>query len=174
MAFIRTAVDPETLRHACQVADATEITVYDADFPSELGQRFVTAIVRNTAGKEEEFDLTSMDWRGLNHFIEEEADVSGDSVKFVLDLGEPDVITVKLEIENHYEDGDQVTTHVDTTVPPPPDEDDEDAVDEWEQNWIFPHTGTGQTEGDSSYFVEVVESSDPEAIPVGTEYEFGL
>lgn len=175
MSTIYKATDPEALRLACQIADATEITVYDADFPDDVGQQFVQAIVRTARDTEQSFDLTDMDWRDLNYVIEQEAEAEGETVKFVLDLGEPEgVITLDLSIENHYEDGDMVKTTVTTLVPPPPDEDDEDATDEWRQAWIYPHTGTGQESGNSAYFVEVVTSSQPDVIAVGTEWEFGL
>lgn len=176
MAFVHRAVDPEALRLACFTADATEITVYDADFPDNVGQQWVTAVVRTARDTEETFDLTSMDWRDLNFLIKEEAGIAGETVKFVLDLGEPEgVIALALDIENHY-DGDIVHTSKYVSVPPPPlhPEDEEDEVDEWEQTWIYPHTGTGRTSGNSAYFVTVVGSDNPELIPLGTEYEFGL
>lgn len=87
-------------------------------------------------------------------------------------MAEPE-IDVTLEILNIYEDGDQVVTHVETKIPPPPIDDD-DAFEDWQQDHIFEHTGTGKTEGDAAYFVEITSSSRPDLLPVGTEYEFGL
>lgn len=82
-------------------------------------------------------------------------------------------IRLGLKIENHYEDGSKVRTRADVLVPAPP-EGDTDAYEEWEQDHIFAVTGTGKTDGDSAYFVEVVTSDCPDVIAVGTEYEFGL
>ena len=68
---------------------------------------------------------------------------------------------VKLKIDNVYDDG-TVTTHVDTEVESPTNAElaDEYARDEWAWDELYPHTGTGQTEGDAGYFVEVVSSDD--------------
>lgn len=88
------------------------------------------------------------------------------------------MIDVTLKIDNIYEDGDQIETTVQTQVEEPPYplvpnfDSSSDAFCEWEQDEIFTHTGTGNTEGDASYFVEVMESSQPDLIPVGTEFEF--
>lgn len=91
-------------------------------------------------------------------------------------------VHLKLEIENVYEDGEEVTTHVEADVPAPSlppwvdtlSDEEEDERNEWEQEHIFPVTGTGKVEGDSAYFVEVLGSSDEALIPVGTKWEFGL
>lgn len=80
-------------------------------------------------------------------------------------------ITLDLEIENHYYGDEPVTTFKTVEVTEPPA--DPDARSDWEYDEIFPHTGTGKTEGDSCYFVTVRSSSDPALIPAGTEYEFG-
>lgn len=87
-------------------------------------------------------------------------------------------IAVTLEIDNVYEDGESIQTFVETEIDPPPTdaelENDEDGKlrDDWEQENIFEHTGTGKTEGDAGYFVKVLQSSDPERLPPGTMYEF--
>lgn len=83
-------------------------------------------------------------------------------------------IALGLAIENHYEDGDEVDTTANILIPAPPEDTDSDAYQDWEYDYIFPATGTGKTEGDSSYFVEVVTSDCPDVIAVGREYEFGL
>lgn len=171
MAFVHRAVDAELLRWTSFVADATQITVYDADFPHEVGQQFVQAVVTNARGQEETFDLTDSNWRELNCAIEDEAETACESVKFVLDLGEPEVVTMSLAIENIY-DGDTIHTTADAVAPPPPAEDDEDDYDEWSYAWVYQHTGTGRTEGNSAYFVEVTASSDPTL--VGRKFEYGL
>jgi hypothetical protein len=91
-------------------------------------------------------------------------------------MSDPEQIVLTLVIENHYpEDGDVVQTTVETTVPEPPYPPHSYAYesDDWEYDHIFCHTGTGRTEGDSAYFVEVTASSRPDLIPVGTKYEFG-
>lgn len=84
------------------------------------------------------------------------------------------MIAVVLEIENHYELYDTVLTTVSTVIDEPPLDKESDEYEEWEQECIFEHTGTGHTDGDSSYFVTVKESSRPDLLPVGTEFEFGV
>lgn len=83
------------------------------------------------------------------------------------------VVTLQLKIENHYAGG-KVRTKATCIVPLPPEDRDSDEYQDWENEFIFAETGTGQTEGDSAYFVEVTASSQPDVIAVGTEYEFGL
>lgn len=106
-----------------------------------------------------------------------------------------DTLTVMLEIENVYEDDDPVTTTVTTEIPAPwcptcsatldpvPADrekrycsscDDWKDIDEWEDEVIFPLTGSGHEDGDAAYFVKVKVSSQPELLAVGTEFEFGL
>lgn len=92
--------------------------------------------------------------------------------KLTLDPFEP--VDVRLEIENVYSD-ETIKTHVETTIPAPPLPPLAYAyeADDWEQDHIFAHTGTGR-DGDAAYFVTVAESSRPDLLPVGTTYEFGL
>jgi hypothetical protein len=78
------------------------------------------------------------------------------------------MIDLTLKIENHYASGVVTTTAQAQVSEPPPFDDRAD----WEDDEIFPHTGTGKEDGDSAYFV--TSSSRPDLIPVGTEYEFGL
>ena len=81
-------------------------------------------------------------------------------------------INVTLEIDNIY-DGDTIQTTVQTSLPPPPSLDhDSEEYSDWEYDYIFTHTGTGRTSGDSGYFVTVTASDRPEMLPVGTEFEF--
>lgn len=80
------------------------------------------------------------------------------------------MISLRLQIDNVYDDG-TVTTTATVEVPPPPE--DEDERSDWEDDHIFPATGTGQAEGDAGYFVTVTASSQSDLIPVGTEFEFG-
>ena len=169
MAQVHRAVDPDLLRWVSQVADATEVTVYDADFPHEVGQQFVSAVIRNAEGEEIERDLTSADWHDLRRAIEEEAAVHGDTVKFVLDLGDPAMLTLRVEVTNVYDDGESSHQQV-VTTPPPPDLDDEDELSEWAENWLFPLTGTGRETGEAGYFVKILEA--PDAALVGREFEW--
>jgi hypothetical protein len=83
-------------------------------------------------------------------------------------------INLTLEIENYYEEIDPITTRVEVNIPPPPDdvEEDSDEYQDWVDDNILPHTGTGHTTGDSSYWVKVIETDSPD-IPVGTEYSWG-
>lgn len=91
----------------------------------------------------------------------------------LLEDGHEDVvIDVTLLIDNFY-GGDKIKTTVETQVSFPPPDRASDEFNDWEQDEIFQHTGTGQESGDSCYFVTVASSSRPEIIPVGTEYEFG-
>ena len=80
-------------------------------------------------------------------------------------------VHVSLEIENHYElYGTETTYRTRLEIPAPPEGDTSD--DTWQQEYIYPETGVGHEDGDSSYFVKVTASSDPAL--VGQEFEFGL
>ena len=83
------------------------------------------------------------------------------------------MITLKLKIENTYELYDDVTTFPTVTCPPPPADRDSEAYDEWKQQHIGGVCGVGNERGDAWYDVTVLESSHPDLVPVGTEYEFG-
>lgn len=87
-------------------------------------------------------------------------------------LEDVELIDVTLDIDNYY-DGEPIQTIVNATIPAPPEDQDSDEYQDWEQDYVFEHTGTGRTDGDSCYFVTVTKSSRPDLIPVGTEYEFG-
>jgi len=84
-----------------------------------------------------------------------------------------DVITVTLTlmIENHYEFYPTVLTTATVTIPAPPNPGDEAAYDEWAYDHIYPQTGTGHEDGDSWYFVDVIESTDPTLLR--HRFEFG-
>jgi hypothetical protein len=82
-------------------------------------------------------------------------------------------IDLTLEIDNVYEDGEDVQTVAQVQVSEPQGSDGSDTRSDWEMDEIFPHTGTGRTDGNSAYFVNVAASSRPDLIPVGTTYEFG-
>ena len=83
------------------------------------------------------------------------------------------LITVSLTIENTYDDGDEITTHVtDAVIPAPPSANDiGNALDEWSWMYLFPLTGTGRHSGDSWYDVTITACSDPAL--VGQTCEFG-
>lgn len=81
-------------------------------------------------------------------------------------------VKLTLEIENHYEEIEPVTNTVTVVVPKPPQDKDSDEFDEWREDHIFPHTGTGHETGNSSYFVKVIASEDAALVPVGTEWEW--
>lgn len=81
-------------------------------------------------------------------------------------------VTMTLNIEDHYELYDTVIVNKDVTAPTPPTDRDSADFEEWVQDNIYVHTGVGHEDGDSSYFVEITDSSDPDLI--GEEFEFGL
>lgn len=103
----------------------------------------------------------------------------------------PDTIAVTLSIKNVYVDHGTVVTIVETEVTAPPAapawengdyfdgpadyanamENHRDAYAEWEADQFLNHTGAG-LDGDAGYFVTVVQSSDPDRLPAGTEIEF--
>lgn len=82
-------------------------------------------------------------------------------------------VTITVEIDNTYEDGSTVVTHRTATVPAPAGAEGSDERWNWEHEHIFDLTGTGRTQGDAWYDVEVTASDRPDLIPVGTTYEFG-
>lgn len=79
--------------------------------------------------------------------------------------------TVKLHITNTYEDGDEVVTQPTVQVPIPVPDRETAEFEEWEWEHILSHTGTGRTDGDAWYDVEIIESTAPEL--VGMKFEFG-
>lgn len=104
----------------------------------------------------------------------------------VIELGdededEPEEIEISLEIDNAYEDGHEVTTHVTTRVPKPEDVDDEDEMADWWGEYIEEHTGAGYgiagQDGftrtlDATYTVKIVKSDEDPRL-VGLTYEWG-
>lgn len=174
MATVYPATIPDDIRAACQIADAEEVIVYDADFPDEAGQQFVEAVVRDSRGHQHHFNLTEMDWSELSGHLHAEASELGETVKFVLDLGPADLIELMLKIENVYPDGTIKNTK-EILVPDAPTLDldaDDELVQEWAFAWLYPHTGTGRTEGDAGYFVEIIGASRKDL--VGREFEWGI
>ena len=88
---------------------------------------------------------------------------------------------IELEIDNIYEDGTRVRTHVAADIEEPPADEDTPEWEDWEYDEIFCHTGTerfaGNDEGltrtpDAAYFVEVTACDDPSL--VGRKFEFGV
>lgn len=91
-------------------------------------------------------------------------------------------IALVLEIENTYEDGDEITTWYTVVIPAPPvpltqpdarEHEDYDGDDGWEYVHIYGRTGTGRSKGDAWYDVTVLASSDPVQVPAGETFEFG-
>ncbi|MEU0344217.1 hypothetical protein ABZ092_36060 [Streptomyces bobili] len=77
--------------------------------------------------------------------------------------------TLTLHITNGYEDGSEVITTPVVEVPIPAELDE---LSDWADDHIFPHTGTGRSDGDSWYEVKVTESTAPELL--GRTFEFGF
>lgn len=84
----------------------------------------------------------------------------------------PATVTVSLSIGNHYELHPSVTTTVtDVTVPAPPPAEPATRRQEWATEHLLPFTGTGHTDGDSSYDLTITASSDTTL--VGATFTFG-
>jgi hypothetical protein len=80
---------------------------------------------------------------------------------------------LSIKIENVYEDGEEITEHKTLDVPVPPTfVIDDEAHQDWAYDHIFTETGTGKTEGDAAYFVEVTASDEPAMM--GNKYEWGI
>lgn len=87
MSSIYRAQDPAALREAAGEPDLTGVTVWDADFPSEAGQQFVTAELDTSTGFIPGLiDLTEPRWSDLSAALHEEAALVGETVKFCLEL----------------------------------------------------------------------------------------
>jgi hypothetical protein len=87
---------------------------------------------------------------------------------------EDEPIVVTLEIENRYANyGDVTTTIANVVIPKPWDKPDTEDYDEWQHEHIIGWTGVGHCDGDSWYDVTVTASSDPEALAVGTTFDWG-
>lgn len=84
-------------------------------------------------------------------------------------------ITISLEIENTYEEYDDVTTDAENIVIPVPPADDCESWewDDWFQDHIVGWSGYGRPDGDSWYDFTVTASSDETIIAVGTTYDWG-
>lgn len=93
---------------------------------------------------------------------------------------------ITLEIDNDYEDGVSITTHVEADVPHPRNQDydltDEDQLQEWAGENLQEHTGTGRYAGndeglertpDAVYTVKVTACPGEPKL-VGRTFEFGL
>lgn len=79
-------------------------------------------------------------------------------------------LTVK--IDNVYPDG-TVTRVMMVDVPAPEVVDRGDHESEWAEDHLLPLTGTGRTEGDAGYFVEITECREVPEL-VGRNYEWGI
>ncbi|MFJ7907475.1 hypothetical protein [Kitasatospora sp. NPDC096204] len=65
---------------------------------------------------------------------------------------------VTLQINSAYSDGTEIDTTVITKVAVPVPEEGTFERDEWEDEYLYPHTGAGRM-GDSLKTVEITESS---------------
>jgi hypothetical protein len=72
-------------------------------------------------------------------------------------------VTVDLTIENIYPDA-VIQTLVHNEPVPVPTSLDRDELDEWAMEHLFPVTGTGREDGDSSYTIRVTRSSDQQLV----------
>ena len=79
-------------------------------------------------------------------------------------------ITVDLTIDNFYP-GKTVQTFVLSAVVEAPESFVKDELQGWATDKLFEFTGTGRTDGDSSYKVTITGSS--EAALLGRSFEFG-
>lgn len=90
-----------------------------------------------------------------------------------------------LEIDNDYEDGVSITTHVEAEVDHPRDQDyditDEGDLNDWAYENLLEHTGAGRYAGndeglertpDAIYTIKIKSSPDEPAL-VGKEFELG-
>jgi hypothetical protein len=84
-----------------------------------------------------------------------------------------DAVIVSLCVENAYELYEDVeVTVTDVVLPAPPDDEESSDYQEWSQEYIIDrYTGTGHTDGDSWYDVEITASSDPAL--VGRTFDWG-
>lgn len=82
------------------------------------------------------------------------------------------VVDLDIDIENRYADGTMVPTQRRSiVVVAPPPESDAQAYEDWAEKYIYPHTGTGRTEGDAWYDVTITRCSDPDL--VGRTFAWG-
>jgi hypothetical protein len=79
-------------------------------------------------------------------------------------------IDVKVKIENTYASG-TIINEYDLKIPPAP-LDDEDELDEWFNEYIYPHTGTGRSDDYAIYEVTITEADAQPAL-IGQTYEWG-
>jgi hypothetical protein len=77
---------------------------------------------------------------------------------------------ITVAYENHYEGGEVIKTSVDLDVPEPADLTD---LEDWSYDYLYPHSGTGQEEGDAGYFATITESDDVPAM-LGKTFEWGI
>lgn len=82
-------------------------------------------------------------------------------------------IALSLRIENTYELHDDVVTYALAVVPLPPKDGNADDHEAWAYEHIQALTGVGHSSGDSWYDVEVIDSSAPDVIEVGTTWDWG-
>lgn len=72
-------------------------------------------------------------------------------------------VTVDLTIENIYPN-EVIQTLVHNEPVPVPTSLDRDELDEWAMEHLFPFTGTGREDGDSSYTIRITGSSEQQLV----------
>lgn len=76
---------------------------------------------------------------------------------------------LNVQITNVYGDEEITSTeHIDVPTAPLSDSDD---LEDWADEHLLPLTGTGRTEGEAGYFVEVLSAPDQPEL-VGREFEW--
>lgn len=86
------------------------------------------------------------------------------------------MIDIEVSVENIYEDGSNVATVVTATVDEPkvgPCDQGGCDLSEWADDNIYPHTGTGRTDGDAAHFAEIVKAPAGWEFLVGEQFEWG-
>lgn len=74
------------LRKVIGDKNLTQVTLYDADFPHDVGQQFVEAVVQVDGGNDMTFDLLEPQNAEISDFLQEVASMFGETVKFFLVL----------------------------------------------------------------------------------------
>jgi hypothetical protein len=83
------------------------------------------------------------------------------------------VSAITVLIENVYEDGDSSRTRI-TVTDPYPVEGPDDAIEQWWEDNVYPHTGTGRVEDiGCGYFCRLDDAPD-QAAAVGAEWVWGI
>lgn len=76
----------EELRAAAGDDRLSSVVVYDADFPHEVGQQFVEAVLVSAEGVTRSLSLLDPDNQEISELVHEVAHDHGETVKFCIDL----------------------------------------------------------------------------------------